>query len=88
MRAFELVAFDVDGTLVQAPRDHTVWEVLNEKFTGTAEHNKERYALYRQGKLSYAEWVTLDITGWRDAGAKRDDLIASGFFCDEQCFVS
>jgi len=50
--------------------------VLNERFTGTAEHNKERYALYREGKLSYAEWVALDVGGWREAGALRDDLIA------------
>ena len=50
--------------------------MLNERFTGTAEHNKERYALYREGKLSYAEWVALDVGGWREAGALRDDLIA------------
>jgi len=76
MRRFDLVAFDVDGTLVRGPSDQTVWEVLNERFTGTAEHNKERYALYRAGKLSYAEWVALDVGGWRDAGALRADLIA------------
>ena len=74
---YALVAFDVDGTLVQAPNDWTVWEVLNDKFTGTAELNKERYALYRSGKLSYADWVALDISGWREAGARRDDLIAA-----------
>ena len=74
---YDLVAFDVDGTLVLAPDDLTVWEVLNKHFTGVPEVNRERYALYRAGKLSYAEWVTLDITGWRDAGATRDDLIAA-----------
>jgi HAD superfamily phosphoserine phosphatase-like hydrolase len=73
---YPIVAFDVDGTLVEAPNDWTVWEVLNHRFTGTAEVNKERYALYREGKLSYADWVSLDITGWKEAGAKRADLIA------------
>ena len=77
MRRFDLVAFDVDGTLVHHPHDQTVWEVLNERFTGTAEHNRERFALYRGGKLSYAEWVALDITSWRDAGATREDLISA-----------
>lgn len=72
---FDLVAFDVDGTLVQGPGDRTVWEVLNERFTGRADHNQERFALYRAGKLSYAEWVALDIGGWQSAGAKREDLI-------------
>ena len=76
MRRFDLVAFDIDGTLVRGPEDRTVWEILNERFTGTAEHNRERYALYRAGKLSYADWVTLDVGGWRDAGARRDDMIA------------
>ena len=72
---FDLVAFDVDGTLVRGPEDRTVWEVLNERFTGRADHNEERFALYRAGKLSYAEWVALDIGGWQAAGATRADLI-------------
>jgi HAD superfamily phosphoserine phosphatase-like hydrolase len=75
VRRFDLVAFDVDGTLVREPRDRTVWEVLNERFTGRADHNEERFALYRAGKLTYAEWVELDVTGWRDAGATRDELV-------------
>ena len=74
--AFDLVAFDVDGTLVRSANGYTVWELLNEKFTGTPELNRERYARYRRGELSYAEWVELDVTGWRDAGATRDDVIA------------
>lgn len=74
-RAYDLIAFDVDGTLVCGPGGWTVWEVLNDKFTGTAEENKKRYALYLEGKLSYADWVALDVTSWRDAGARREDLI-------------
>jgi phosphoserine phosphatase len=54
-----------------------VWEVLNERFTGKPDCNLERYALYRAGKLTYPEWVALDIGGWRDAGARRDDLFAA-----------
>jgi HAD superfamily PSPase-like hydrolase len=76
-RRFDLVAFDVDGTLVLEPHDRTVWEVLNERFTGRGDHNAERYALYRAGKLSYAEWVALDVGGWREAGARRQDLVAA-----------
>lgn len=73
----KLVAFDIDGTLVHGPDGFTVWEVLNEHFTGTPEHNKDRYARYLRGELSYAEWVELDVTGWRDAGATRDQMIAA-----------
>jgi HAD superfamily phosphoserine phosphatase-like hydrolase len=76
-KRFDLIAFDVDGTLVRGPNGMTVWEVLNLAFTGTPDWNKERYAEYKAGRLSYAEWVTLDVTGWRDAGATRDDLVAA-----------
>lgn len=76
-RRFDLVAFDVDGTLVHHPEDKTVWEVLNFRFTGSDDQNVERWALYNQGKLSYAEWVALDIASWRDAGATRDEILGS-----------
>lgn len=76
VRPYDLIAFDVDGTLVRAPGDLTVWEVLNRRFTGRSDQNEKHFAAYRRGKLSYAEWVALDINGWKDAGATRQDLIA------------
>jgi phosphoserine phosphatase len=75
-RRFDLVAFDVDGTLVHHAEDKTVWEVVNHRFTGSDEQNALRWELYRSGKLSYAEWVALDIESWRDAGATRDTITA------------
>jgi phosphoserine phosphatase len=76
-RRFDLVAFDVDGTLVHHPEDKTVWEVLNHRFTGSEDQNVGRYDLYKQGKISYAEWVALDIGSWRDAGATREAITGS-----------
>jgi phosphoserine phosphatase len=76
-RRFDLVAFDVDGTLVHHPEDKTVWEVVNHRFTGSDDQNALRWDLYRRGKLSYAEWVALDIASWRDAGATREAMIGS-----------
>jgi phosphoserine phosphatase len=76
-RRFDLVAFDVDGTLVHHPEDKTVWEVLNRRFAGGDEQNALRFELYRQGKLSYSDWVELDVASWREAGATRDSMIAS-----------
>jgi phosphoserine phosphatase len=73
--SYDLVAFDVDGTLIRDDRDRTVWEILNERFTGRSDVNVERFDRYRRGEISYAEWVELDISGWRDAGALREDLI-------------
>jgi len=71
----ELVAFDVDGTLVCGPDGLTVWEVLNRRYLGTSDVNRERYALYLRGELSYEEWVALDIEGWRAAGATRAEMV-------------
>jgi HAD superfamily phosphoserine phosphatase-like hydrolase len=77
LKLFDLVAFDIDGTLVLSSEGRTVWEVLNRRFLGTAGFNKQRYALYKQGKLSYSDWVALDINGWRDAGATKEAIIAA-----------
>ena len=77
MKKFDLVAFDVDGTLVEHEEDKTVWEVFNRRFTGDDGINKERLQAYKDGRLSYADWVTLDIESWRVAGARRDDLVAA-----------
>ena len=68
-RRFDLVAFDVDGTLVHHPKDKTIWEVLNLRFTGSDDQNAERWEQYKRGTLSYRDWVALDIEGWRAAGA-------------------
>jgi phosphoserine phosphatase len=75
-RRFDLVAFDVDGTLVHHPKDKTIWEVLNLRFTGSDDQNAERWDQYKRGTLSYADWVALDIEGWRAAGATRETLLS------------
>ena len=75
-RRFDLVAFDVDGTLIHHPQDKTIWEVLNRRFTGSDDQNAERWEEYRRGTLSYADWVALDIEGWRAAGATRETLLS------------
>lgn len=74
-RRFDLVAFDVDGTLVRHPEGKTVWEVLNRRFTGDDSVNRERYRRVMEGSMSYADWVSLDVQGWHDAGATRAEIV-------------
>ena len=74
---FDLIAFDVDGTLVRGPNGWTVWELLNDRFTGEPEVNRERYARYKSGELSYADWVELDVSSWQAAGATREQILES-----------
>ena len=75
MRRYDLVCFDVDGTLVTHPEEKTVWEILNVRFVGTDRLNEERYRMYRSGEISYPEWVALDIGDWLRAGATRDEIV-------------
>jgi HAD superfamily phosphoserine phosphatase-like hydrolase len=74
-RRFDLVAFDVDGTLIRHPEGKTVWEVLNRRYIGDDTVNEERYRRVLEGTLSYADWVTLDVQGWYDAGATRNGML-------------
>ena len=75
MNRYDLVCFDVDGTLVIHPQNKTVWELLNLRFVGTDRLNEERYRLYRNGEISYPEWVALDIGDWIKVGATREQIV-------------
>jgi len=71
---YDLICFDVDGTLIRHPTDKVIWEILNLRFTGDDRVNVERYRQYRAGELSYDEWVQLDVSGWIAVGATRDRI--------------
>ncbi len=73
----DLVAFDVDGTLVEHDRGEVVWQVLNRRYAGGAEINAERFRAFLAGELSYEQWVALDIQGWIDGGATRHGIEAA-----------
>ena len=74
-RAYDLICFDVDGTLVRHPSGKVIWEVLNERFTGDHTVNVERHRWYNEGRITYEQWVELDVQGWITAGATRAQII-------------
>lgn len=74
-RAFDLICFDVDGTLVSHPSGMVIWEVLNLRYGGSQGTNQERYRAFHEGRLTYPEWVRLDVEGWIDGGATRKDVL-------------
>ncbi|UCH83762.1 MAG: HAD family phosphatase [Candidatus Latescibacterota bacterium] len=74
-KRYDLICFDVDGTLVRHPSNMVIWEVLNLRYGGSREINRLRYQMYCEGKLSYERWVQLDVQTWIDAGATRDEII-------------
>ena len=75
MRPYDLICFDVDGTLVLHPEGRIVWEILNTRFTGDDEANHSRFLQYRDGTITYAEWVALDVGDWLSARATREQIL-------------
>lgn len=69
-----LVAFDVDGTLVGCDSGKVVWQLLNEYYGGDPATNKQRFFDYLDGKITYAQWVDLDVSAWVEKGAKRSEM--------------
>lgn len=68
---YQLIAFDVDGTLVENDKGMVVWQLLNQRFGGEPAENAERFSSYLKGRISYAQWVDMDIEDWRRAEATR-----------------
>ncbi|PCN51222.1 hypothetical protein B6U99_00300 [Candidatus Geothermarchaeota archaeon ex4572_27] len=59
-RRYRLIAFDMDGTLVQHPSS---WERLHEHF-GTVEVGARNWELYVRGEIDYEEFMRRDIAAW------------------------
>jgi phosphoserine phosphatase len=74
-REYDLICFDVDGTLVRHPSGLVIWEVLNLRYGGSKEINRFRYQMYCEGKLPYERWVELDVSSWIEKGATRDEIL-------------
>jgi HAD superfamily PSPase-like hydrolase len=73
--SYRLVAFDVDGTLIGSRDGRVVWQFLNQRFGGDAEVNARRFRAYLDKKITYAEWVELDVGQWVAAGATREQIV-------------
>jgi len=71
---FQLVAFDVDGTLVDNVDGKVVWQLLNTRFGGDDRVNAQRFQAYLHREITYAQWVELDIGQWVGAGATRQQI--------------
>ncbi|MBK8482683.1 MAG: HAD family phosphatase [Proteobacteria bacterium] len=73
-KRYQLVAFDVDGTLVASGKGQVVWEIFNEHFCGDRASNAMRGLAFEERHITYAEWVGLDVSDWMLAGATRAQM--------------
>jgi len=76
-RRYDLVCFDVDGTLVEHAEDKVIWQVLTRRFLGDDAPNENRYLAYKAGAITYADWVALDVGDWQRNGATRAGIVAA-----------
>ncbi|MDP7180134.1 MAG: HAD family phosphatase [Candidatus Woesearchaeota archaeon] len=70
---YKLVCFDVDGTLI----DNVVysWELFHDYFKTDTGKRAEAREKFFSGKITYEEWALHDIELWKEAGARREDLV-------------
>ena len=70
------VFFDVDGTLIDDEASGgSVWERIHALAGIGDETRSKRLALHQGGKLSYAEWISLDIRDWQRAGLTKSQIL-------------
>lgn len=69
----ELIAFDLDGTLV----DDTiyVWKTLHEHFGTDSRRRHAARRDYFSGRISYEEWFRTDLELLAEKGANRDSIL-------------
>jgi len=72
-RSFDLVAFDVDGTLV----DDTVfiWKTLHDYFGTDPDSREMAFQSYMSGKWVYRQWFEHDMKLLTEAGADRASIL-------------
>ncbi|MGM0575789.1 MAG: HAD family hydrolase [Myxococcota bacterium] len=71
---YDLVAFDLDGTLVA--HYEPIWKTFHERLGSDRTRRKAVIADAVAGRISYEEWFAADLEMLRAAGARRDDLEA------------
>lgn len=74
-RKYDLICFDLDGTLIVDTNGDILWERILKKIYGHNDLNKERYELYKAEEIDFAKWVDLDLSDWKNGGMTRDILI-------------
>ncbi len=73
---WKLVCFDIDGTLVRDWQGNSYWGTLHRFLEGEVgvRKNQERLRAFKEGRLSYHEWVEADLRDFQEAGFTRADF--------------
>ena len=71
-RRFDLVIFDLDGTLVKL--DRSVWQLLHDALGTDPKARKATLEQAKRGTITYDEWFHADLVMLRQAGARKEDV--------------
>lgn len=74
-KKYELVCFDLDGTLIEEESGQVLWQRMA-KLVHEGDHvNQDRMTRYKNGELKLIDWAELDLTDWKNYGVTKDFLI-------------
>ncbi len=69
---YKLICFDIDGTLI----DDTeyIWVTLHDAFKVPLDIRKQHYEDFISKRITYQDWVDLDILEWKKRSIKKNDI--------------
>ncbi|MBC8495141.1 HAD-IB family phosphatase [archaeon] len=70
---YKLVSFDLMGSLIKS--DEHIWNVIHDKLGVDPEERKNAYNDFKEGRISYQDWVAHNVNLWAKKGATKDDLM-------------
>lgn len=71
MREVKLICFDLDDTLIE----NGGWRKLNTSLGMAPEQDNEYLRIYKEGKLTYEDWVKLSLKVYKESGKANFDYI-------------
>jgi phosphoserine phosphatase len=74
-RKYDLVCFDLDGTLIEEENGDVLWERMSGLIHGTREVTNKRYEAYEKGELNIEDWFEMDVSEWKSHGVTKNMLI-------------
>lgn len=72
-KKYDLICFDLDGTLVVDENNTNFWEKVMTKI-GKAHTQEQRYKDFFAGKLNHKDWTNLDLEDWKQSGITKQEL--------------